>query len=128
MPVEAPCGPILPPSTLGGMNPSSTAALQRLADAFGSEATLDAVADAIITRSQKDLSWLTYGRNERGSVLGMVSVLVDHEGALAALENHDPLPQGTVEAMSEQVRINPPETIEPDAFLGIVLSQIRAVL
>ena len=125
---RSPCGPIPPPSTLGGVDPSSTSALQRLADAFGSEATLDAVADAIITRSQKDLSRLTYGQNEWRSLLGMVSVLVDHEGALAALESHDPLPQGTVEAMSEQVRLNPPETIEPDAFLGIVLSQIRAVL
>ena len=107
---------------------ASGAALQRLADAFGCEATLDAVADGIIARSRKDLSHLFSGYNERGSVLGIVSVLVDHEGALAALEEHGSLPSGTFEAMRRQVRAHTPETIEPDAFLGIVMSQIRAVL
>lgn len=112
----------------GGVDPSSSPALQRLADAFGSEATLDAVADAIIARSRKDLSHLSSGYNERGSVLGIVSVLVDHGGALAALEEHGPLPSDTFEAMQQQVHAHPPETIEPDAFVGIVMSQIRAVL
>jgi len=110
------------------VDPSSNAALQRLADALGSEATLDEVADAIIARSHKDPPQLTYGQNERGSVLGMVSVLVEHEGALAALEEHGSLPSDTFEAMRQQVRAHTPETIEPDAFLGIVMSQIRAVL
>jgi hypothetical protein len=103
--------------------------LDGLAEAFGSSATLGDVADALIARSrQHSPGPLTYGQNERGAVMGVLSVIVDQEGAYQAIAGRASLSQADLEEMSRQILANPPETIRPpEVLVELILNHLRAV-
>lgn len=108
------------------MEPDETKRLKRLADAFGAEPTIDAVADAIIAKSTAQETKLTYGPDERGTVVGIISVLVEHKEALTAIEVHERLPPDVLGEMKQKALIHPPETIPSDEFVNIVLGHVRS--
>ncbi len=58
--------------------------LQRFADAYGVPSTLDAVADAIILRTQ-----IPAGVNERGPVLEVVAMLIRDPDTLLMMSDHE---------------------------------------
>ena len=100
--------------------------LEKLGAAFGSPATIDGIADAIITRSLTDPPQLTSGGNEREMVMEIISLLVVLQGAFTALEDHEPLPPDVLGEMKRQVLANPSATIPLDEFVNIVLGHVRS--
>ena len=108
------------------MKPDETKRLRQLADAFGAEPTIDAVADAIIAKSQTEAAKLTYGPDERVTVIGIISVLVEHKDALTAIEVHERLPPDILGEMKQKALAHPPETIPSDEFVNVVLGHVRS--
>ncbi len=98
--------------------------LNQLADAYGVPSNLDAVTDAIISRSRPNL---THGANERNPVMNVVALLVNREGLLAATAANRPWPEESWKHITEVVaRSNPPIGVEN--LIGAVLADVHSVL
>ena len=98
--------------------------LKRLADAYDVPTpTLDAIADAIIARTQ-----LTDDKYERGAVMDLVAFIVEDVGTLTALEDCSELPKDVLERMGNLIASDPPATVPEWDFLQIVLDNVRFVL
>jgi len=116
-------------STMGGPpNPErlkrSADGLKRLADAYDvSTPTLDAIADAIIARTQ-----LTDGKYERRAVMDLVAFIVEDVGTLISLETGGKLPDNVLNRMGDLIASDPPATVPEWDFLQIVLDNVRSVL
>ena len=109
-------------STMGG--PPDLDGLKRLADAYGlSTRTLDAIADAIIARTQ-----LSDDMYERGAVMDLVALIVEDVGTLTALEKGGKLPNDVLKRMANLIASDPPATVPEWDFLEIVLDDVRFVL
>jgi hypothetical protein len=98
--------------------------LTRLAEAYEvSTPTLDAIADAIIARTQ-----LADAKYERGAVMELVAFIVGDVGTLTALEKGGKLPNGLLRRMADLIASDPPATVPEWEFLQIVLDDVRLVL
>lgn len=77
--------------------------LRRLADAYRTEPTVDAVAHAIIRRMP-----ITAGENELGQVRTILSAFLERDGVLSAIERGDPWPDDvTGESVEQAATQNP---------------------
>lgn len=98
--------------------------LKRLADAYGvSSPTLDAVADAIIVRTQ-----LSDSEYERRSVMDLVASIAEDEPTLASLEKGESLPDDVLRRMAELIASDPPPTVPEWDFMQKVLDDVSCVL
>jgi len=98
--------------------------LKRLADAYDvSTPTLDAIADAIIARTQ-----LTDGKYEQRAVMDLVAFIVEDVGTLTSLETGGKLPDDVLNRMGDLIASDPPATVPEWDFLQIVLDNVRFVL
>jgi len=98
--------------------------LKRLADAYDvSTPTLDAIADAIIARTQ-----LTDDKYERGAVMDLVAFIIEDVGTLTSLEKGGELSNDVLTRMANLIASDPPATVPEWDFLQIVLDNVRFVL
>lgn len=98
---------------------SSADRLKRLADAYDvSTGTVDAIADAIIVRTQ-----LT-----DGAVKDLVAFILEDASTFAALEEGDKLSDEVLKRMAVLIANDPPATVPEWELLQIVLDDVRFVL
>ena len=96
--------------------------LKELADAYGTDATPDSVADAIIARTQ-----ISAGANERDPLIYLVALLTRDEGTIRTLKEAGTLTNALVSEMTSGVERFSPE-MPPDAFVNIAIGDVRSVL
>ena len=96
--------------------------LQRLADAYGVEPTLDRIASAIVARTA-----ISAGQNELGPVQAIVSFSVLRDDAWSALEDGEAWPPGlTAEIVGVVAAANP--AMPPETLTGIARADLQAAL
>jgi hypothetical protein len=94
--------------------------LQRLADAFGVDPTLEAVADAIIARTT-----IAAGANERNAVIAVVALLVRDEGTLTVIQEAGD--SGKIkEEMAEAAALHSPQM--PASLVNLVIVEVFSAL
>jgi hypothetical protein len=84
---------------------------------------LDAIADAIISRTQ-----LADDKYERGAVMDLVAFMVEDVGTSTALENGRKRPDDVLEQMADLIASDPPATVPEWDLLQMVLDYVRFVL
>jgi hypothetical protein len=98
--------------------------LARLAAAYGiATPTLDAVADAIVGRTQID-----HGVPARNTVRELTDFVLEDESVFSALEKGDPLPDDVQKKMADLIASDPPATVPEWNILQNVLLDLRSVL
>ena len=102
----------------------SASGLRRLADAYDvSIPTLQAIADAIITRTE-----LMDGEYQRSAVMDLIAFIIEDGEALTVLEKRGKLPDDVVSRMAELIASDPPATVPEWDLMQTVLNDMRFVL
>jgi hypothetical protein len=96
--------------------------LDRLAGLYGVDPTLDAVADAIIGRTD-----ISHGINERAPVMAVVALLVRDPGTLDLMEAGDKLPLALRDEMTSTTDVHKP-AMPSDLLVSLVLTDVNSIL
>ena len=95
-----------------------------MADAYDvSTPTLDAIADAIVTRTL-----LTNSKYGRDAVMDLLAFIIEDVDTLTALERGHKLPDDVLQRMADLIASDPPATVPEWDFLQIVLDNVHFVL
>jgi hypothetical protein len=109
------------PTPPGGASSGQMERLRWLADAYGCDPTIDAVADQIIRRTQ-----ISAGANERGPVLEVVSLITRDEETLDALRSTGDLPASLGAEMETAVARYEP-AMPAATLVELALGNVRIV-
>lgn len=96
--------------------------LRRLADAYDTEPTVDAVAHAIIRRIP-----IPAGENELGQVKTILSFFLQRDEVLSAVERGDPWPDGDTKEIVQEVADQNP-AMPAETLAQLVHADVSAAL